>query len=106
MSSIKDPTQKKAKSLKKDHRTFAWESTKGLRVSLRKKKRVAAKKERRATDSALRDVSVQDCEGMDSPQRQVPRRVYKTSTVKLADAIEIKKDRRKRFGSFSYNKPG
>ncbi|WP_146848747.1 hypothetical protein [Brevifollis gellanilyticus] len=98
MSSIKNPSAKKAKSLERDHRTFAWEGNKSFRGLWRKKKRALTKQERRATDSVLNLAGDLKDEDIESPRRQVPRELHKTGVVTLKEALKVKTgDRAQRF---------
>ncbi len=98
MSSIKNPRTKKAKSLEKDHRTFVWEGNKSFRGLWRKKKRALAKQERRAADSVLKLANGLEDDVVESPGRQVPRKLHKNGVVSLERALVVKDaERAQRF---------
>ena len=101
MSSIKNPTKKKAQGLKKDHRVFTLEGNKTFRGKWRKKKRRLAKKERSAAQRLLSARTAGDSE---SPQRQISRKLRKTGVVTLGRALDIRgQEPETRFSLFRYS---
>lgn len=100
MSKIKHPLRKKRKSLQKDHRVLVDEGNKSFRGIWRKKKRRAAKQERRAVEQTLRQTEPEETA---PPKRASARRLEKTGVVTLANALEIKKHwHSMRFSQLSY----
>jgi NADH:ubiquinone oxidoreductase subunit D len=102
LSKIKHPASKKRKSLQKDHRVLVDEGNKSFRGVWRKKKRRAAKQERRSAELKLRHAEPEDAA---SPKRAIAKRLKKTGAVTLAKALEIKKRRPGlRFSRLSYDR--